>query len=422
MSAIRIKAQVTYLSCSVIAVVLLVLAGLILNTLHYYEEKQREVVLHTSEQLVVQSYARQLRKHLKEIDADLRILANINVTRSFCAFPSDANRNAIGLHYLLFTSNKKRYDQIRLLDNHGYEILRVDQDGIIPKEQLQDKSQRYYFIEAQKLQKDEVYISPLDLNIEHGAIEVPYKPMMRFITPVTTAEGVRLGYAIFNYLAQELIDDVIQMGKVGIGDPLFLNKKGYWLHSNNARQNWGFMFPERRNINFANTLPQLWSKMQNKKSDQLLHNGSLYTFSMSGNWVIGLDIDALTYLKQTQINHIPLIVAFTIMCFFLAVGAWTIASMINKRRMINYRRERGIAKLKTALKEVKTLGELLPICSSCRKVRNDQGYWQQIEEYIAAHSDTEFSHSLCEPCMRKLYPKLKFDGDTSNQTDDNSIT
>ena len=69
-------------------------------------------------------------------------------------------------------------------------------------------------------------------------------------------------------------------------------------------------------------------------------------------------------------------------------------------------RERLIAELQEALANVKTLRGLIPICASCKKIRDDQGYWTQLEIYLAKHSDAEFSHSLCLDCMRKLYPDL----------------
>jgi signal transduction histidine kinase len=62
------------------------------------------------------------------------------------------------------------------------------------------------------------------------------------------------------------------------------------------------------------------------------------------------------------------------------------------------------AKLKKALSEVKQLSGLLPICASCKKIRDSQGYWNQIESYIREHSEAEFTHSICEECAEKLYP------------------
>jgi hypothetical protein len=65
-----------------------------------------------------------------------------------------------------------------------------------------------------------------------------------------------------------------------------------------------------------------------------------------------------------------------------------------------------ITELQQALANVKTLHGLIPICASCKKIRDDQGYWTQLETYLTQHSDAEFSHSLCLDCMRKLYPDL----------------
>lgn len=62
--------------------------------------------------------------------------------------------------------------------------------------------------------------------------------------------------------------------------------------------------------------------------------------------------------------------------------------------------------LAKALDEVKTLRGFLPICASCKKIRDDQGYWQDVEEYIEARSDAAFSHSICPDCVRKLYPEI----------------
>lgn len=68
-------------------------------------------------------------------------------------------------------------------------------------------------------------------------------------------------------------------------------------------------------------------------------------------------------------------------------------------------RERLIAELQQALASVKALRGLLPICCSCKKIKDDHGYWSQVEQYIADHSEAEFSHSLCPECARRLYPK-----------------
>jgi|GEM_PF-1551502 CHASE3 domain sensor protein len=65
-----------------------------------------------------------------------------------------------------------------------------------------------------------------------------------------------------------------------------------------------------------------------------------------------------------------------------------------------------ISELQNALVQVKKLSGLIPICASCKKIRDDKGYWRQVEEYVRDHSEAQFSHSICPDCMRKLYPEI----------------
>jgi len=82
---------------------------------------------------------------------------------------------------------------------------------------------------------------------------------------------------------------------------------------------------------------------------------------------------------------------------------------ISKRIELENERETLVAELRRALEQVKTLQGLIPICSSCHKIRDDNGYWQRLEEYIEAHSDAEFSHGICPDCMKSLYPRVNKD-------------
>lgn len=63
-------------------------------------------------------------------------------------------------------------------------------------------------------------------------------------------------------------------------------------------------------------------------------------------------------------------------------------------------------RLHKALEDVKTLRGILPICSSCKKIRDDQGYWNQVEQYVSEHSEAQFSHGICPECLKQLYPEL----------------
>jgi len=81
---------------------------------------------------------------------------------------------------------------------------------------------------------------------------------------------------------------------------------------------------------------------------------------------------------------------------------------IEERKRAQIEKDNLIIELKGAIREVNTLSGLLPICASCKKIRDDNGYWNQIESYIKTHSEAEFSHSICPDCAKELYPDIDF--------------
>lgn len=78
----------------------------------------------------------------------------------------------------------------------------------------------------------------------------------------------------------------------------------------------------------------------------------------------------------------------------------------DKLKLMLSEKEKLIAELNEAIANVKTLRSLLPICANCKKIREDDGYWSQVDTYIASHTGTTFSHGICPDCLRKLYPEI----------------
>ena len=76
-----------------------------------------------------------------------------------------------------------------------------------------------------------------------------------------------------------------------------------------------------------------------------------------------------------------------------------------ERNRVERRLENIVIELEEALTKVKTLSGLLPMCSSCKRIRDDGGYWNQLESYVSNHSEAELSHSICPECYRQLYPE-----------------
>ena len=113
-------------------------------------------------------------------------------------------------------------------------------------------------------------------------------------------------------------------------------------------------------------------------------------------------------VSRTVIIRWAVIIVLCGLLIFALVFFWTrsLQREIQARKKIEEERNALIDQLKQTLKEVKTLRGFLPICSNCRKVRKDSGYWQQIEAYIQEHTDAKISHGICPECMRELYPEL----------------
>jgi hypothetical protein len=89
------------------------------------------------------------------------------------------------------------------------------------------------------------------------------------------------------------------------------------------------------------------------------------------------------------------------------LAIWVTTILALQRKRVEDRREMAIRDREKAFEEVKILRGFLPICASCKKIRDDKGYWTQMEAYIRDHSEAEFSHGICPECVKKLYPELE---------------
>jgi len=105
-------------------------------------------------------------------------------------------------------------------------------------------------------------------------------------------------------------------------------------------------------------------------------------------------------IKWGEVSGVPTILDNQV------VALTSVARDITKRKELEQEREELVLQLQKALQKLKQLSGLLPICSFCKKIRDDEGYWNQIEAYITEHSEAEFSHGICQECAKKYYPDL----------------
>lgn len=111
------------------------------------------------------------------------------------------------------------------------------------------------------------------------------------------------------------------------------------------------------------------------------------------------EIQTPTGLRHSLANYYPDFSGDEVLGFYVHVADITLIKSLSQER------ERLIEQLQNALKEIRTLTGLLPICAWCKNVRDDKGYWSQLETYISAHSSVLFTHSICDSCYAKVLAK-----------------
>ncbi len=211
---------------------------------------------------------------------DLMVLSEGETLREFLHDDNMTNRVHLSREFALFARRKPQYMKIRLLDNNGQELIRVNNKRgrqiIVPTVEMRNMRNRYYFDKALELSQGDIYISPLDLDMENGEIAKPYQPTIRFITPVYDGYGVKRGVVILNYNPDELLNRLSGLFKPLLGDTVMLNSKGYWLMGIPEDILWGFMFDSK--VTFANRHPKVWSAINANHSGTFAADDGLYVF------------------------------------------------------------------------------------------------------------------------------------------------
>ena len=167
---------------------LLLLLLVVLATFLFQEIKAQKVILMATEKQNIETLRGLVDDDIKTILSDLFFLSVHPMLHQMLENDNSSVRQKVADDFKNFCSNSTLYDQIRFLDETGMERIRINfnqtYSSIVPENKLQNKANRYYFADAFVLEPGRVFVSPFDLNIEHGQIEQPLKPMIRIGTPV----------------------------------------------------------------------------------------------------------------------------------------------------------------------------------------------------------------------------------------------
>lgn len=327
-------------SCCLLAIVLAVVALL--------DARAERRVMETKERNSVLLQSEIIAADFRSIVSDLLVLAEDRTLQGLLSGDVDSDRDALAEVFRLFSSRKRLYDQVRFLDETGQEITRVNlQDGksyVVTADALQAKADRYYFSDTFRLDRGEVFVSPFDLNVENGEIEVPIKPTIRFGAPVFDRHGNKRGIVILNYLGAALLEKLKAASVNAPGQVMLVNSDGYWLRGRDPSEEWGFMFEERRDRSFAAVYPAAWERISDAKSGQFSTEQGTFTFetisplSQVQRASLGVPRDDLAPRIASEDYHwkiisfvpraewtarsAPYIAVFGVMTAALAVGSW----------------------------------------------------------------------------------------------------
>lgn len=333
------------------------------------------------------------------ISSDLLSLSQLRVLGEFIETKrtlSAGHTSDLAKDFLHFSKSRKIYDQVRLLDKNGMEIVRVNfnegNPGIVSDDKLQNKAKRYFFSDTFVLDKGQVFMSPLDLNIEHGQIERPRmsailsrdpvfdniwmmakqgeyaKPMLRFGTPVFDRQGQKCGIILLNYFGAHLLRKMDMLSNRQNSKSMLINSQGYWLKGQRPEDDWGFIYKTDKELTFEKVYPKAWQQIQSRQKGQFKTSQGLFTFStvdllfegqiFSGsddaftfgilnldtkeyNWkvVSHIPTETLYSARNTLLVKIGVVVGLLIILF--AIGSLKLAWNITKRKQAE--RERKLA-------------------------------------------------------------------------------
>ncbi len=239
--------------------------------------------------LVEDSEKRQMRlvqhlvsREILSVRNDLEILSKHPGIEEYLSRQTEESKTALVEAFVALSQVKKTYDQIRFFDANGMEKIRVDLDQekpfVVPDDELQPQGHHHYFADTFSLSRNQVFISPFDLNIEHDEVELPPKPMIRFGIPLYGKDGTKQGAIIINYLGEHLLGKLDLVPDLQGQSHMLLNSQSYWLKGETAKDEWGFMFEDRKDAMYRNRFPSAWQEISSYVSGQFYSGSGLVTF------------------------------------------------------------------------------------------------------------------------------------------------
>lgn len=291
----------------------------------------------------------------------LRTLAETSAVRGALNQTGPGALQAMEREFKTLLAYSGVYDKVRWIDAAGSERIRVNNVGgrpvTVPADRLQGLADSYYFKKTMALQPGQFFVSPLDLNVENGQIEVPHKPVLRLATPLWDDQGQPRGVLVLNIDAHRMLAAFTDSVMDARDHAMLLNSEGYWLVSPQPGDAWGFMF--KRGETLGTRSPEAWRAISEIPSGQVATKDGLWTWSTAyplkdtdtsvvadvPHWLVVSQLPAseLALIRQDAWRTVGL-GALVMMLLFGTLTAWLAQALVGRTR----------AKVEAAQAQVKT--------------------------------------------------------------------
>lgn len=304
---------------------LLISCGLLIVVsvlLHQDGARHRIAMLHDDEQHALGMRQDAVTKIIETSVSDVLFLASLNELDPFLRDGSHSNQAALERELVAFSRNREIYNQIDVLSTTGMELVRVNYVNghavAVATEDLQDKGDRYYFQELAQCPSDSVYVSPLDLNMENGTVEMPVNRVMRFALQIGNAETVT-GYLLLNLAGSVLLNAFANSHPDPGAIPLLVDQNGNPSYGLSSESGWDFMLPGSQGYNLSETFPEDWARIVSSEAGQFESSNGLFTYKtlvpyetagvalceITGWDIASQPIETLTYDVWKNVSWLP---------------------------------------------------------------------------------------------------------------------
>jgi PAS domain S-box-containing protein len=312
------------------------------------EVRAERARLVAQEVAVIQRGIRWVERELEIATSDLQFIADL--VAEGVGDGSLDQLTALEQSALAFVRSRPGYFQIRFIDATGHEVIHIENPAsgprITPKSELQNKSERGYFTDTMRLEPGGVFVSRMDLNVERGVVEEPYKPVVRLATPIDDAAGQRRGIVVLNAHGGHFLRAFEpNTDEAGI-QRMIVDSEGYWLQ-HRPEVEWGFALEHGRS--FQRTFPEVWEQLLMRPQDGVEAGEGLFYFdavalrpAASSDAAQAREPQAWMFISlvpRRLLDDIavqvatPLLVIAMPLYFALLVVGWALAAAIQRRRL-----------------------------------------------------------------------------------------